>query len=88
MSTSDNSPEQFAGQVRVLQIIVAAVTLGPLIYLGVVLSTAPPGNRGADGSDGLLTYLAFGMAAAAVIARLVVPPLVALRFRRQIAAGT
>ena len=87
MSTSDDLRDQFAGQVRVLQIIVVAVTLGPLTYLGVVLLSAPPVQAAIEVNGMFLTYLACGMATAAVAARLIVPPLVTTRFRRQIAAG-
>lgn len=86
MSTSDDVQDPFAGQVRVLQIIVGAITLGPLVFLGVVFSIPPKPEAAADKT--LLTYLACGLAAAAVVARLLIPPLVAIRFRRQIAAGT
>lgn len=86
MSNSDDVRDPFAGQVRVLQIIVAAITLGPLVFLGVVFSIPPKPEAAADKT--LLTYLGCGLAAAAVVARLLIPPLVATRFRRQIAAGT
>ena len=87
MPDSDDWRSQIAGQVRVLQIIVAAVTMGPVVYLGVVFSIAPP-LQPAGGGETLLTYLACGMAAASVAAWLLIPPLVSARFRRQIAAGT
>ncbi len=87
MSSGDDLREQFAGQVRVLQIIVAAVTLGPAIFLGVVLVTAAANGAAADAGKVLLTYLACGMAVAAAAARLIVPPLVAQKLRRQIAVG-
>jgi hypothetical protein len=87
MSNSDDLRDQFAGQVRVLQIIVAAVTLGPLTYLGVVLSSAPPDQAAGEVRGMFLTYLACGMATAAVAAWLIVPLLVMTKFRRQIAAG-
>ncbi|HVC99019.1 MAG TPA: hypothetical protein VND64_35470 [Pirellulales bacterium] len=87
MSTSDDLRVQFTGQVRVLQIIVAAITLGPLTYLGVVFSTAPPDQAAGEVQGMFNTFLACGMAAAAVVAWLVVPPLVTTKFRRQIAAG-
>lgn len=85
MSSGEDLREQLAGQVRVLQIIVAAITLGPVIFLGVVLAM-PPGAKPGGGNISL-TYLACGAAAAAVLARLVVPPLLVRGFRRQIAAG-
>lgn len=87
MSTNGDPEEQFAAQVRVLQIIVAAVTLGPLVYLGVVLSTAPPRKPAAGIGEVSFTHLACGMAAVAVVAWLVVPLFAARKFRRQIAAG-
>jgi hypothetical protein len=84
MSTSEDLHAQLAGQVRVLQIIVASVVLGPVAFLGYVLFLAPPGEQDA----GLfMTYLACGATAAAVAARLIVPPLVVRSQRRQIAAG-
>ena len=85
MSSSEDLRQQLAGQVRVLQIIVAAITLSPAIFLGVVLAT-PPGAKPAGGNVSL-TYLACGAAVAAVLARLVVPSLLVRSFRRQIAAG-
>lgn len=88
MSTNGDLRDQFAAQVRVLQIIVAALALGPLIYLGVARSTAPPGKPVAGVGEVSFTHLACGMAAAAAAAWLIVPPLVVLRFRRQIAVGT
>lgn len=88
MSISGDSRGQFAAQVRVLQIIVTAVTLGPLVYLGVVLSTAPPRNAAAGVGGASLTQIAYGLTAVAVAAWFSVLPLTARRFRRQIAAGT
>lgn len=87
MSNGDDLREQLAGQVRVLQIIVAAITLGPLGFLGYVLATPPPGPPAAGAGNVSLTYIACGAAAVAVIAWLVVPPLVLRSQRRQIAAG-
>ncbi len=66
MSSSDDLRDQFAGQVRVLQIIVAAITLGPLTYLGVVFSTAPLDQVAGEVHGMFITYLACGMAAADV----------------------
>lgn len=86
MPNNDEPRCEFAGQVRVLQIIVAAITLGPLVYLGVVLAMVPPRNLAAAG-DTFLTYAACGMAAAAVAGWLLAPPIVTTRLRRQIAAG-
>jgi hypothetical protein len=87
MTAGEESGTQFAGQVRVLQIIVGAVALGPVTYLGVVLATAAQPNPDAA-ADEFLTYVACGLAVAAVAAWFVVPPLVTTRFRRQVAAGT
>ena len=88
MSTSQDWQKQCAAQVRVLKIIVTAITLGPLIYLGVVSFTVPPGGAAAGVGAVPFTNLACGMAAIAVAASLIAPPLVARKFRRQIAAGT
>jgi hypothetical protein len=87
MSIGDDLREQLAGQIRVLQIIVAAITLGPLGFLGYVLLTPLPGPPAAGAGKVPLTYMACGAAVAAVIAWLVVPPLVLRSQRRQIAAG-
>lgn len=87
MSSSDDLRQHLAGQVRVLQIIVAAITLGPLAFLGYVLSTPPPGPPAAGAGNVSLTYIACGAAAVAVIAWRVVPSLVLRSQRRQIAAG-
>ena len=87
MSSSDDLRETLAGQVRVLQIIVAAVAFGPAAFLGYVLSTAPAGAAAAGAGNVSLTYLACGAAVAAVIARLFVPPFIVRGFRRQIASG-
>ena len=84
MSTSEDLREPLAGQVRVLQIIVASVVLGPVAFLGYVLFMAPPAEK--DGG-GFMTYVACGVAAAAVAARLFAPPLIVRSQRRQIAAG-
>lgn len=86
MSNSNDVQDPFAGQVRVIQFIVGAITLGPLVYLGVVFSIPPKPEAGGD--ETLLTYLACGMAVASVIAWLLIPPLVTATFRRKIAAGT
>ena len=88
MSISGDPRDQFAAQVRALQIIVAAVALGPVAYLGVVVSTAPPRKPAAGIGEVSFTHLACGVAAVAVVAWLVVPLLAARKFRRQIAAGT
>ena len=87
MSNGDELREQLAGQVRVLRIIVAAITLGPVAYLGFVLVTAAPVAQ-AGGANQTLAYVAYALAAAAVAARLVAPMLIGTRLRRQIAAGT
>lgn len=87
MSIGEDLREELAGQVRVLQIIVAAIAFGPLSFLGYVLSTPPPGGQAAGAGNGSLTYIACGAAVAAVVAWLVVPPLVLRNQRRQIAAG-
>ncbi|HUY87152.1 MAG TPA: hypothetical protein VMV10_00300 [Pirellulales bacterium] len=87
MSSGEDLREQLAGQVRVLQIIVAAITFGPLAFLGYVLSTPPPGPPAAVAGNVSLTYLACGAAVAAVAAWFVVPPIVLRSVRRQIASG-
>jgi hypothetical protein len=87
MSRGDDLREELAGQIRVLQIIAAAITLGPLAFLGYVLSMPPPGPPAAGAGNLSLTYIACGAAAVAVIAWLVVPSLVLRSQCRQIAAG-
>jgi hypothetical protein len=87
MSTTNDLREELSAQIRVLQIIVTAVALGPLVYLGVVVSMAPPAGPPAAQGGLSSTLMACAMAAAAVTAWLVVPPLVTRKFRRQIAAG-
>lgn len=84
MSTSDDLREQLAGQIRVLQILVASVAMGPVAFLGYALFMAEQGDQ--DGAV-FMTYLACGAAAAAVAARLFVPSVVVRSQRRQIAAG-
>ncbi|HET6879379.1 MAG TPA: hypothetical protein VFI31_04465 [Pirellulales bacterium] len=88
MSTGQNWQDQCAAQVRVLRIIVTAITLGPLVYLGVVLFALPPGGGAAGVGQLSFTYLACGMAVVSVAAWAIAPSVVARKLRRQIAAGT
>jgi hypothetical protein len=80
---------QFAAVVRTLQFIVLGVTLGPLIFLVLVVFVIEPpaGPVGQLGSL-TLTHIALGFAAIAVVAWVVVPRAIVAARRRQLIEQT
>jgi hypothetical protein len=77
--------EDVARQVRTLKIIVAALVLGPLVFLIIVCSM--PGHEPAEAGFPVLTTIALAVAGLCVIMRLVVPGVVASAARRKILRG-
>ena len=71
--------------VRTMQIIVGAMVAGCVMFLVIVLVI--PGGAGIALDTPLLTYIALAFAAAAVVARLVVPGIVVAQARRKILSG-
>jgi hypothetical protein len=80
-----NSPEDLAGQVRVMQIILAALVMGMVFFLLVACLAGGMGNG--FGPPPMLTTMALGMAAIMVVARMVVLPMVTSIGRRKIAGS-
>lgn len=80
--------------VRTPQIVVVGLVLGCLVFMGVVLSVPmqpaaagdAPVGPGAEGP--MMTYMAMGFVLLAILARVVVVPLVVATIRRKIAEGT
>jgi hypothetical protein len=85
---SGSSVEAPAGLVRVLQIIVAALTAGCIIFLGVILAVSFDAAAGNSPPGFALTYMMLAVAAAMVAARVVVPRIVVAQWRRKIREGT
>lgn len=86
--------EELAPQVRTLQIIIAALAAGVIVFLAGTLVIASP-DQGPDGGDaelplglGLMTLVALFMTASMVVARVIVPSQMTAAARRRIAAGT
>ena len=79
------SSEEFArGVVRTVQIIVAALAMGPICFAGVAIFNRfqkPPEQ------DAMMAYFALGFAALLLVVRAIVGPSVEARYRKQIAAG-
>ncbi|MBN1342879.1 MAG: hypothetical protein JXQ73_09385 [Phycisphaerae bacterium] len=83
---SDPDPRDLLAQpVRVLQIIVAAVLFGVIALLAVILSEGLAGMSAEDpkGTGSLITYLALGYSAAAVVVCLVLPGIIVRAGRRK-----
>jgi hypothetical protein len=72
--------------VRTLQIIVAALTLGCVVFLTVALAVV--GGPSSSSDPPIVTYIASAIAASLVLARIVVPPVLVAQARRQIRQGT
>jgi hypothetical protein len=72
-----------AALVRMLQIIVGAMTTGCIFFLIIVLLIAGGPDKSVNPSP-VLTYVALVFAAAAVVARVIVPGIVAGQARRRI----
>jgi hypothetical protein len=80
-----NSIGPSAVLVRTLQIIVGALLSGCLLFLGIVLVVA--GGPGNSPNRPMLTYAACAIAAAAVVARAVIPGIIVAQARRRILDG-
>ena len=79
--------DSLAEPVKVLQIIVAAMVAGVVLFLGVVIHSHA-GGRLADQPDGtgsLVTYIATGYGVVAVLARTVLASVIVANGRRKIA---
>ena len=86
--------QKLAPQVRTLQIIIAALAAGVIVFLAGTLVIAPS-DEAAGGGDaelplglGLMTLVALFMTASMVVARMIVPAQMTAVARRRIAAGT
>jgi hypothetical protein len=88
MSQPERSWQDEVGQhVLTLQIIVAALTLGCVIFLGIVSMVGSP-RAAADASDlALISWTALGWAGCALVLRMIVPPIVVARGREKILRG-
>jgi len=88
------SREQFRnGLVRTAQIIKAALVMGVMTFGAIVVflslnPQAPAGDPAATPAPLVICYIGAGGAALMIVARVVVPNLIAASHRRQIAAGT
>lgn len=89
MSQSRESWETEIGKaVRVGQIIVSAVTAGPLVFLAIAVGLRVSQQTLSDQNPSVFTWLSLGFAAAAVLMRMIVPALVFAAARRRIAENT
>lgn len=84
MSTAELE-NQLAAKVRVLQIIVIALAIGPAVFL--VMTQFMPARVAPAGQNQILTWLGLGMALSTIVVRLIVPNLMATAQRKKIAAG-
>jgi hypothetical protein len=85
MPPSDGS-DDIDALTRTCQIIVAALIMGVIFFLAIVLVVVPPfANKGNGLPANLITYLALGIGAANLVLSFVVPGLVTANGRRQIA---
>jgi hypothetical protein len=96
MALSENNPDALEQPVRVLQIIVAAMAMGVLTFLAIVVllvprAIVPEGPAGAGGQGinlggmQIITLAALFMGASALVLSNMVPALVVARGRSQIA---
>lgn len=79
---NDSQRDYLAKAIRPMQIIVAALAMGVVVFLAVVLMMGP---RNAGGP--LFLYLGIAFAAMAFAAWIIVPSIMAVKSRRAIAAG-
>ena len=82
--------DEIGPQVFTIQIIVAALTAGCLIFMAIAIflvqtGQAPPVN---ENDMPLLTYMATAWAGMAIVARMIVPKIIESAARKRIADGT
>lgn len=75
--------EELPGRVRGMQIIIAALCLGCIVFLGIAAAIAPSMSK--NGDSKLITYVALGFVILAIVPRLVVPAIMVSVGRRKIA---
>jgi hypothetical protein len=88
MAMHENPKENFAGPVRVMQIIVFALTMGLLSFLAVVCLALPGEMRSAFDPMPLVTCIGLGLAAMTLGTRLIVVQVMTTGARREILRGT
>ena len=90
MSTDNSWREKIGPQVLSLQIVVTALTIGPLFFMAIVLFIVQPGQGPAADGDSLpiTTYVALGFAVVAIVLRMIVPRIIESVARKRIADGT
>lgn len=79
---SDAQREQLSPFVKTMQIIVGALVLGVLNFMGVVVFFIRPPAKGPPPDQLLLTYLSIGFAVAAVLLSIIVPSVLAGAMRK------
>ena len=85
----DENPQKgLSDPVRVMQIIVFALTMGLLFFLAVVCLAAPGGMRGALDAVPLLTSIGLGLAVIMFLTRAIVLQVMTGNARRAILRGT
>jgi hypothetical protein len=81
--------EQVPKFVRILQIIVTALVIGCVVFLGVVLVVRAAGSARGDHEDAwVFTAMAFVFLGTVIVARCVVPGAIVRGGRKKIAGGT
>jgi hypothetical protein len=88
---STNSwPDEIGPHLRTLQIVIAALTTGCLIFMVIALFLVQirPGAAAGNEVPPMITYLALGFAGVAVVARIVLPRMIESSARKSIADGT
>ena len=83
----ENLQENLAGPVRVMQIIVFALTMGLFFFLAIVCLAAPGGMGGVFGALPMLTSVGLGLAVTMIVVRWIVLQVATANARRGILRG-
>ena len=83
-------PDEIGPPVRTLQIVVATLTAGCLIFMVIAIFLVQTGQGPAADNDfpPIMTYMALGFAGVAIVMRMVVPKMIESAARKRIADGT
>ena len=81
------SSAALAGPIRAIQIICGAISMGPLVFLLIVIFAIPPGAAGALAGPPVITYAAIAFALIVMAVRAPLINMMVSRERKQIAQG-